>query len=85
MRLDPGLEQRVRTAVRHFWSTRETQALKQGTASGGKDAGDRAAVTGGAQMNGFINLVRDLLWDSGLPHAEVFCDSNIELPGWYLT
>jgi len=40
-------------------------------------------VTGGAQMNGFINLVRDLLCDSGLPKAHVYCEKYVELPGWY--
>jgi hypothetical protein len=34
-------------------------------------------------MNGFINLVRDLLCESGLPKAHIFCERYIELPGWY--
>ncbi len=34
-------------------------------------------------MNGFINLVRELLCDSGLPRAEVYCEKFIEVPGWY--
>ena len=77
------LEQRLRAAIGQFWSTREAQAQKQGVATGAKDAGARAAVTGGAQMNGFISLVRDLLRDNGLPDAHVYCDKCIELPGWY--
>lgn len=77
------LEQRLRAAIGQFWSTREAQARKQGVATGAKDAGARAAVTGGAQMNGFISLVRDLLRDNGLPDAHVYCDKCIELPGWY--
>ena len=59
------------------------QAQKQGSATGAKDAGARSAVTGGAQMNGFISLVRDLLCESGLPKPHVHCDKFIELPGWY--
>lgn len=82
MTLEPEIESRVRAAVKQFWTTRETQAQKQG-ASGGKDAGFRSAVTGGAQMNGFINLVRDLLCGNGLPEAHVYCDKFVELPGWY--
>jgi len=39
--------------------------------------------TGGAQMNGFINLVRDLLCENGLPKAHVYCEKYVELPGWY--
>ena len=40
-------------------------------------------MTGGAQMNGFVTLVRDLLCESGLPQAHVFCEKGVELPGWY--
>lgn len=76
-------ERGLRTAIRRFWATRERQAQKQGSASGAKDTGARAAVTGGAQMNGFIALARDLLCEGGLPEAHVFCDKALELPGWY--
>ena len=34
-------------------------------------------------MNGFINLVRELLCEGGLPKAHVYCEKYIELPGWY--
>jgi hypothetical protein len=83
MSLNPEIEKRLQSAVKHFWSTRETQAQKQGSVSGSKDAGARSAVTGGAQMNGFINLVRDLLCESGLPKAHVYCEKYVEIPGWY--
>jgi hypothetical protein len=83
MSLNPEIDKRLRVAVKHFWNTRETQAQKQGSASGSKDSGARSAVTGGAQMNGFINLVRDLLCESGLPKAHVYCEKYIEIPGWY--
>lgn len=83
MSLNPEIEKRLQTAVKHFWSTRETQAQKQGSVSGSKDAGARSAVTGGAQMNGFINIVRDLLCESGLPKAHVYCEKFVEIPGWY--
>jgi hypothetical protein len=83
MGINSRLEKRLRGALRHFWSTRARQAAKQGSASGAKDAGARAAVTGGAQMNGFVTLVRDLLWESGLPQAQVFCEKALEVPGRY--
>jgi hypothetical protein len=83
MSLNSRLEQRLRGALRHFWSTRARQAQAQGSATGAKDAGARAAVTGGAQMNGFVTLVRDLLCEGGLPQAHVFCKKGVELPGWY--
>lgn len=77
------LDRRLRSAIRHFWRTRAAQARKQGSVSGSKDAGARSAVTGGAQMNGFVSLVRDLLCESGLPKAHVYCETRLELPGWY--
>jgi hypothetical protein len=83
MSLNPDIDKRLRSAIKHFWGTRETQAQKQGGSSGSKDAGARSAVTGGAQMNGFINLVRDLLCEGGLPKAHVYCEKHVEIPGWY--
>jgi hypothetical protein len=81
--MKPELEQRLQAAIKHFWNARETQAQKQGATTGAKDSGARSAVTGGAQMNGFITLVRDLLCHSGLQKAHVYCDKSVELPGWY--
>lgn len=83
MSRNPDIQKRLRAAIKHFWSTRETQAQKQKSSSGSKDAGARSAVTGGAQMNGFVNLVRDLLCESGLTKTHVFCERCVDLPGWY--
>lgn len=80
---DPQLEHRVRDAVRFFWSTRSEQAQRQGSGSGTKDAGARAAVTGGAQMDGFVRFVRDVLFYSGLPLGAIHHERRIEIPGWY--
>ena len=83
MSLNPRLQKKLRSAIKQFWMTRQSQALKQGATTGKRDAGQRTAVTGGAQMNGFVNFVRDLLHDSGLPKAYVYCEKHIEIPGWY--
>jgi hypothetical protein len=83
MALDRDLEGKLRKAIRHFWTTRETQAKKQGSKTGARDAGARTAVTGGRQMDGFVSLVRDYLCKNGLPKTQVFCEKRIELPGWY--
>ena len=77
------LEARVRQAVKYFWSTRERQAAEQGGESGKKDAGARAAVTGGRQMDGFVRLVRDILYDNGLRQGEIIHGSRLQIPGWY--
>lgn len=83
MALNADLEKRLRKAIKHFWTTRETQAQKQGAKTGARDAGARTAVTGGRQMDGFVSLVRDYLCENGLPKTQVYCEKQIELPGWY--
>ncbi len=83
MPLHPDLEKKLREAIKHFWKTRQKQARKQGAKTGARDAGARTAVTGGHQMDGFINLVRDYLCANGLPKAQVFCGKAVEIPGWY--
>ncbi len=83
MKFNPKIDERVRQAVKFFWATRDSQSVKQGSVSGTRDAGARAAVTGGAQMDGFISLVRDLLIESGVEHSSIFYDKSMELPGWY--
>ena len=78
-----SIETELRKAVRHFWRTRWKQAKNQGVKTGARDAGERTAVTGGHQMDGFITLVRDYLCSNGLPETEVFCEKAVEIPGWF--
>jgi hypothetical protein len=77
------LEEQVRAAVRQFWLTRQSQSHAQGAKTHAKDAGDRAAVTGGKQMDGFVDVLCRLLRDSGLPDACIFRNRRVELPGWF--
>ena len=81
--MNSELELKLREAVACFWSSRETQAQKQGAISGIRDAGARAAVTGGSQMDGFVALVRDLLEESGVDKPVIYCERCVELPGWF--
>jgi hypothetical protein len=81
--LKPQLELRLKEAVARFWCSRETQAQKQGAKSGVRDAGFRTAVTGGSQMDGFIELVRDVLEESGIDRPVIYCERYVELPGWF--
>src|SRR5947207_4996297 len=76
------LDKKLRSAVKHFWTTRDNQAVKQAE-TGRADAGARSAVTGGAQMNGFVHLIRDILIESGIPEPAVYCRRSVELPGWF--
>ena len=77
------LEERVGEAIKLFWSTREQQRQDQGGKSGRKDAGLRAAVTGGKHLDGFSRICRDLFVEAGLPEAHVFWQDRKELPGFY--
>lgn len=77
------LEQVLAAAIRQFWKTRQRQEKQQGATSGRRDQGGRSAVTGGAQMDGFIKLVKDLLIKSGIPATSIFRKQDIELPGFF--
>ena len=77
-----NIEKRVARAIRYFWRTRSAQQKKQ-AGSGKKDQGARGAVTGGSQLDGFIDLVSDLVIESGFPKESLIRDKNVELPGFY--
>jgi hypothetical protein len=76
------LPRQVRQAVRFYWRTRNTQLLKQAN-SGSKDQGLRSAVTGGAQMDGFIDLLTRLVIAAGIERKQVFYNESLELPGYF--
>lgn len=83
MTLNADIESKLKAAVARFWKSRETQAQKQGVKTGIRDAGARAAVTGGSQMDGFVELVRDVLEESGIEKPVIFCERQVEIPGWF--
>ncbi|WP_133511435.1 PaeR7I family type II restriction endonuclease [Candidatus Thiosymbion oneisti] len=69
-------------AIEHFWRTRLEQGKKQGSTTGVKDAGGRSAVTGGAQLDGFIELLATILERAGLPDYTIFTKKTV-LPGYF--
>jgi hypothetical protein len=69
-------------AVAHYWQTRTAQRRKQ-EHSGKADQGLRSAVTGGAQMDGFIDLFTELITDAGIPQQHIFRKKAVELPGFF--
>ena len=69
-------------AVAHYWKTRAGQRDKQ-RQTGKADQGLRSAVTGGAQMDGFIDLFTKLITGSGIPERYVFREKAVELPGFF--
>lgn len=78
-----NLEKRVGEAIQLFWAVRDKQGQNQGARTGLKDAGLRAAVTGGKHLDGFTAICRDLCIEGGVPEAHVYWDKKRELPGYY--
>ncbi len=72
----------VREAVRFYWETRTKQLEKQAGA-GAKDQGLRSAVTGGAQMDGFIELLTKLVIEAGVDRSHIHYKESLELPGYF--
>ena len=56
---------------------------KKQEAGGKADQGLRSAVTGGAQMDGFIDLFTELVTEAGISGNCVFRKKAVELPGFF--
>jgi hypothetical protein len=76
------LTSELRKALVFFWQTRASQGKAQGTKTGQKDAGNRALVTGGKQMKGFVALFAHLIESEGIPPEAIHFDATT-LPGYY--
>lgn len=81
-RIMDTLDQQIAEAVAHCWLTRKAQTERQ-KKRGISDAGLRSAVTGGAQMDGFINLFTNLIVDAGIDNRFLFRKKSLELPGFF--
>jgi hypothetical protein len=77
-----NLNKYVAEAVARYWNTRQTQSQKQAS-SGRLDQGARGAATGGAQMDGFIELLTELIIEAGVDRADIFSHKKLELPGFF--
>ena len=76
------LTEKTKRAVAHYWQTRSAQRRKQ-EQGGRADQGLRSAVTGGAQMDGFIDLFTGLITQAGIPEQYIFRKKAVELPGFF--
>jgi len=76
-------ERKTREAVMAFWGNREKAKQKQ-IESGKSDQGERAGVTGGKNMDGFVSLVIDIVKANGLAHAKIHQERAVlTLPGYF--
>lgn len=73
----------AREAVKMFWRTRQAARQKQ-IESGKLDQGERAGVTAGKNMDGFLSLVKDIVRRNGLGHADICLKRRVlTLPGYF--
>lgn len=77
-----NLHNQTRDAVAHYWRMRTAQRRKQ-EETGKADQGLRSAVTGGAQMDGFIDLFTEIITQAGIPLLSVCRKKAMELPGYF--
>jgi len=76
-------EFKAREAIKLFWGNRHAAVEKQKLA-GRIDAGERAGVTSGKNMDGFFALVTDLVRKNGLNDAQILMNKGaVTLPGYF--
>lgn len=68
----------IKKAIEHFWNTRNNQLKGRAKA----DQGNRSAVTGGKQLDGFIRLLAKIANDIGVPKECIYVKGN-NLPGFF--
>jgi len=76
-------DRKAREAVQTFWANRERARQKQ-VETGKADQGERAGVTAGKNMDGFIALVIDIVKANGLEEANIHQRrAMLTLPGYF--
>lgn len=76
-------EQKAKEAIEAFWGNRAAARQKQ-IESGKADQGERAGVTAGKNLNGFLALLIEIVEANGLGHAQIHKESNLlVLPGYF--
>ncbi|ELV7529317.1 restriction endonuclease, partial [Edwardsiella ictaluri] len=76
-------EAKAQEAVKAFWGNREAARQRQMNL-GRIDQGERAGVTAGNNMDGFLNIITDIVYANGLAHAEIHINKRmLTLPGYF--
>jgi hypothetical protein len=76
-------EKKAHDAVKAYWKTRKAATQKQMKA-GKADQGERAGVTAGKNMDGFLDLVLDIVRANGLARADIHQKrAMLTLPGYF--
>lgn len=78
-----GFDTKARDAIKAFWGNREIARQKQIDA-GRIDAGERAGVTAGKNLDGFFALILDIVEANGLSRGDVHRSrALVTLPGYF--
>jgi hypothetical protein len=76
-------ENKAKEAVKAFWGNRAAAVAKQ-KELGREDQGERAGVTAGKNMDGFIALIQDVIRANGLTDAHMMMGRRVlSLPGFF--
>jgi len=76
-------EKKAHEAVKAFWGNRAAAQQKQ-ILAGRVDQGERAGVTSGKNMDGFLDLILDIVRANGLVHANIWHKRAVlTLPGYF--
>jgi len=76
-------ERKAREAVKAFWGNRAAAVEKQ-RELGRSDQGERAGVTAGKNMDGFLALIQDVIRANGLTDAHMMIGRRVlTLPGFF--
>jgi len=76
-----SFDDKIKFAITYFWHTRVRQLGEQ-KGRNTVDQGNRGAVTGGKQMNGFIELLTEVALKMGIPEKSIHTSANY-LPGYF--
>ena len=79
-----ALDRLMPKAIKHFWKARMLAARIQKN-RGAVDQGNRAGVTAGKNLDGFVAMVRQVIVSNGIPKADVYTSGRAEvtIPGFY--
>ena len=69
--------EKIADAIRFFWRRKQREQLSE---SG--DTSNRGAVVGGKQMDGFVELLKEVACNAGIPAEFIITDKNY-LPGFF--
>ncbi len=69
-------ETKAREAIKAFWGNRAAAVAKQ-KELGRADQGERAGVTGGKNMDGFVSIIQDVIRANGLTDAHMMMKRRV--------